>query len=266
MAPPLLPPPTRAIVRLPSSRAAEGLTDADLGAPDPAVTASQHEAYVTALRNAGLDVTVLPAEEDLPDAHYVEDAAVLLGDDLAVLTRPGAPERRAEPARLADALPHPTVVSLADVGGPEATLDGGDVLVAHDRMLIGVSRRTNEAGARALAAIVAEHRSGWPVHLVPFTGVLHLKTGTTEVVPGLLLVAPTMHITDASGLDGLQQHVLADADAYAANVVPLGHTTLVAAGFPDVAALVGRHGPITEVPMGDFERMDGGLTCLSLRW
>ena len=260
----LLQPPTHALVRHPGPNAAEGLTDVHEPA-DPDAIAAEHAASVTALRDAGLKVIELPADPDRPDGYFVEDVAVCLGPELVVLTNPGAPERRGEVDAVAEALPHPTKLRLTDVGGSDATLDGGDVLIADDRVLVGLSRRTNIAGARALAGILARHHPTWPVSIIRIQGVLHLKTGLTEVTPGTVLRAAAMRPpADVFALAGLDE-VLVD-DVNHANVVPLGDVTLVPEGARAAARIAGRRTRVIEVPLTHIGRMDGGLTCLSLRW
>lgn len=262
-----MPPPLHAIVRAPSARAAEGLRRIAGPDADAQQIAVEHKAYVEELRAAGLEVTELPPLDDLADAYFVEDAAVLLGEDVAVLTAPSAPSRQSEVDELVDALPQPVVERISAVGGPEARLEGGDVLIASDRVLIGVSSRTNVAGARALARILARHRPDWPVSVIRVSGVLHLKSGMTEVTPGLVLRAIQMRPpADVFALAGMDEVELRAADAIGANVLPLGAVTLVPEGVQRVANLASRSAEVVEVPLQHIGRMDGGLTCLSLRW
>lgn len=264
---PLLPPPRRALVRTPSRGAPAGVRSGT-GPPPPAdAIIAEHAGYVAALRDAGVEVTELPAIEDLPDAHFVEDAAVILGEDLAVLTVPGEAKRREEVSALAPHLPHAQVLTLAAMGSDDARLDGGDVLIAADRVLIGLSARTNMAGARALSRILAHHRPTWPVSVVRVQGVLHLKSGLTEIAPGVVIRSPLMRApADAFALAGLEEIELGQAAALGANVLPLGKITLVPAGVPAVAREAARYAEVFEVDMTATTEMDGGLTCLSLRW
>lgn len=251
-------------MRHPGPNAADGLTAAEAPA-DPDQIAVEHAAYVRALRDAGLTVTELPADESLPDGYFVEDVAVPLGPDLVVLTNPGAPERRTEVDAVAAALPHGTVEDLRDIGGEGATLDGGDVLIGSDRVLIGVSARTNVAGARALTRVLARHHPDWPVTIVRVQGVLHLKTGLTEVVPGVVVRATAMRPpADVFALAGMRE-VQVPGPAQS-NVVPLGKVTLVPEGASAAIRYASRQTEVVQLPLTHIGRMDGGLTCLSLRW
>src|SRR5262249_42979126 len=142
---------------------------------DVARARAQHDAYEAALRACGCVVERLPAGHDMADAPFVEDIAVVL-DEIAVLTRPGAPSRRAETPAVRDALaPHRPLVLLES----PATLDGGDVLVAGREVIVGLSTRTNAAGVEALRAALAPF--GYAVRAVELRGCLHLKTAVTAV-------------------------------------------------------------------------------------
>ena len=165
----------RAIVRPPAANFADGLTTAGLGPPDLGLALAQHAAYVAALEACGLAITPLPPEEGFPDATFVEDTA-FLARGLAVLCRPGAPSRAGEVEAI-----RPAIASFfpapAAIRAP-GTLDGGDVCEAGDHVFIGVSERTNEEGARQLAALLLSRGLGSTlVDIREETGLLHLKSG-----------------------------------------------------------------------------------------
>jgi dimethylargininase len=143
---------TKAIVRPPASNFAEGLTTADLGAPNYQLALKQHEAYCQALEQCGLTLIRLAADSRYPDSTFVEDIAVLT-EKCAVLTRPGADSRTGEVASIRDVLAdfYPARFSIQ----PPGTLDGGDVCEAGNHFFIGISERTNEAGAQQLAELLA---------------------------------------------------------------------------------------------------------------
>lgn len=242
---------------------ADGLTTAGLGAPELARARAQHAAYVEALRACGLDVAVLPADPRFPDSPFVEDTAVLLRS-AAVLARPGASSRAGETAAIAAEIRarFPIVRAIEAPG----TLDGGDVCDAGRRVFIGVSERTNEAGARQLAAIVeSEGREATLVDVRDVPGILHLKSGIASLGEDRLLA-----------VEGLAHHpAFADFEiarvchdeAYAANALRIGETVLIAAGFPRLSETLGALGfPVVALEMSEFRKMDGGLSCLSLRW
>lgn len=248
---------TRAVCRLPGNDLATGLATADLGAPDPVLARRQHAAYVAALEEAGLAVEVLPALPGHPDACFVEDAAVLV-PGLAVITRPGAPSRRGEEETVAAALADLEQVRLA----APATLDGGDVLVAEGTCWIGLSERTNADGARALAAALVPR--GYTCITVPVGACLHLKSDVNHVGGRRLLT--TRSFVDHPAFRGWETLRVPEEEAYAANVLLVGGTLLVPAGYPRTRALLDTLGlPVHELEMSEFRKVDGGLTCLSLR-
>ncbi|MCU0475058.1 MAG: arginine deiminase family protein [Anaerolineae bacterium] len=250
-----------AVTRRPSASFARGLTSrAHLGAPSYEQTQAAFDAYVEALRATGLGVTVLEPVEQFPDAHFVEDSAVLFCDT-AFVCRPANPARRGEEHAMA-----PTLSGFRRVYAEgDATLEGGDVLFCHDRVLIGLSKRTNRVGAEQLRRAILERLPGTRVEFVPFTGVLHLKTGLTELAPGLLVHDPQMRLE--TSLSGLNIVTLPAQEGYSASVLPVNQHILIADGFPTVAELAAQHyNEVIALPMGEIEKMDGGLTCLSLRY
>lgn len=250
-----------AIVRPPGTSFAQGITSAALGAPDLQRAQAQHAAYVAALEEAGVRVHHLPPDPDFPDSTFVEDTAVVAGRD-AILTRPGADRRRGEVARMRPAL-QPLVAKLDAIDAP-GTLDGGDVLEAGRRFLIGISERTNEAGARQLADwLAARGREAAliPIHGIP--GLLHFKTGISWL-GGVAVAVPDLEASARSlGGDVL---LVDDAEAYSANAIRINDRVLVPAGSPRLAGrLRERCLHVVELEMSEFRKMDGGLSCLSLR-
>ncbi len=253
----------RAIVRPPAESFAEGLTTVDLGAPDLAKALAQHEAYCRALEELGLALTRLPADARHPDSTFVEDAAVLTPRG-AILTRPGAPSREGEVAGIAAALapffPDPRRID------PPGTLDGGDVCEAGGHCFIGVSQRTNEDGARQLARLLAE--DGLTSSLVDIravAGILHLKSGIAWLSGRRLVVIDSLAADPAfSGWDLVR--VDPDED-YAANCVTVNEAVLFAKGFPRLEPRLTDLGyrPLV-LEVSEFRKMDGGLSCLSLRF
>lgn len=257
----LLPPFIRAIARRPAASFAKGLTSrAYLGIPSYEATLAAFDSYVAALRAAGLDITELEPDDAYPDAHFVEDTAVLF-NDTAFICRPATPARRGEEQLMAPALAGFRRVYAEG----DATIEGGDVLFCKDRVLIGLSRRTNRVGAEQLKRAIQERLGDVRVDFIPFTGVLHLKTGLTELAPGLLVHDPHMKLE--TDIPGLEVVTLPPEEGYAASVLPINQHILIADGFPTVAALAAQHyNEVHALPMAEIEKMDGGLTCLSLRY
>ena len=246
---------TRAIVRQPGINFAQGITTATLGAPDIALAQRQHAAYCAALRACGLAVTVLPADTRYPDGCFVEDTAILT-ERVAVLARPGDPTRRGETDRIAAELaPGKPVEPIAAPG----TLDGGDVLRVGDHFYIGQSQRTNAAGAEQLTHILTRH--GYTASTVPVRTVLHLKTGITYL-------GDDTFIATAEFADRFAEYdpiVVIPAEAYAANCLRVNDRVLVPAGFPMAYRRLAEQGlELILLDMSEYEKMDGGLTCLSL--
>lgn len=255
---------TRALVRQPASTLAQGLTtQSRLGLPDPGATLIQHTAYCEALRSCGLDVTVLPPDKRFPDGHFVEDAAVVFRD-LAFICRSGAPAREPEGREIAEFLKH---LHVKGIQGETGRLDGGDVLFCADRVLIGLSERTNREGAEQLASALRDIQSDLRMDIVNFRGMLHLKSGLSEMAPGVFLLAPEMEL----GYDLRFGEILTlpPGESYAANLVRINEKLLLAAGFPGVFDMAERHfaaDDIMALNMTEFRKMDGGISCLSLRY
>lgn len=247
-----------AITRSPAKNFSEGLTSAGLGVADFAIMQVQHVAYVAALRDAGLAVQVLDAAPRYPDAHFVEDAAVVT-PEVAVITRPGAPSRRGEAA-----LMEPVLAAhrpLARIESP-GTLEGGDVLQLGERFFIGVTARTNEAGARQLEKILSEH--DYRCVLIPVTHTLHLKSDLNAVSDETVLV--TSALAEHEALAGYEKIVVGPDEIYAANVVRVNDRLLMPRGFPRLRERLGATGvEVVELDTSEARKMDGGLTCLSLR-
>jgi len=224
---------------------------------DVAQARTEHHRYEELLRRLGLEVIELPPLDDLPDAVFVEDAAVVV-DEIAVLARPGAASRAPEVASIARALaPYRKVVSLGGAG----TLDGGDVLRVERQFYVGLSRRTTAEGAAALGAALSPF--GYGVTPLPVTGCLHLKTAASYLGQSRVLVhRPWFDATALKGLDLID----APADeAWGANVLVLGNDVVMAAGFPRTRELLKRLGLRThEVAFTELLKAEAGVTCESI--
>jgi dimethylargininase len=254
---------TQALLRLPGDNFAQGLTQSGEGAPDPALALAQHQRYRQALEAAGLALTVLPADPRHPDGCFVEDTA-LLTERGAILTRPGAPSRRGEvdaiEAELRGAFPE-----LVHIEAP-GTLDAGDVCEADGHFLIGLSARTNEAGASQLAGFLGD--LGYRADVLDIRGnrsLLHLKTGIAYLGEGRLLA--TADFPRHPALAAYEIVKVPAVESYAANALRMNGQVLVAAGYPATRAAIESLGFETvALEMSEFRKLDGGLSCLSLRW
>jgi dimethylargininase len=253
----------RALVRPPAATFAAGLTEAGLGAPELDLALAQHAAYCDALERAGLELIRLAAEPDFPDSTFVEDTAILTARG-AVLTRPGAASRAGETAAIDAALAR-LGVAPARIEAP-GSVDGGDVCDVDGHFLIGLSSRTNDEGARQLAGHLAAW--GYSAATIDVRGqgptLLHLKSGLSELGDGRLVVLPEL-----VGHPELARYELVAVDeleSYAANCVRVNDHVLVAAGYPRFAERLERLGyRVWPLEMSEFRKMDGGLSCLSLR-
>ena len=254
---------TKVIVKKPCRALIHGITDhPELGVPDYEHALAQHAAYVETLRALGAEVTVLEADEAYPDSCFVEDVAVLT-PECAVLTRPGALSRQGEVALMRPVLeqfyPADRIFSLT----APATLEGGDVMKAGRHFYAGLSRRTNAEGVAQLAAFLAPY--GYTVTGVPFEGVLHLKTGAVYLENDLMLMKPSFEQQPAFA--AYRKLLVPDAEDYAANCVWFNGRVIVPAGYPQVLAMVQAAGCETVLcDTSEYKKIDGGLSCLSLRF
>jgi dimethylargininase len=254
---------TRAIVRRPPMTFASGLTS-DRGNPPVLARATvQHRRYCQALASCGVTLTTLPEDSTHPDSCFVEDTAIVTARG-AVGTWPGAPSRVGEVDSVLVVLErwYGQIPRIA----PPATLDGGDVCEADGHFLIGLSRRTNEHGAQRLAEIL--ERLGYRSSVVDIRKnpqLLHLKSGLSYVGDGRLVVVP--EISTIGALRPYELIVVTDAERYAANCVRVNDRVLIAAGQPRFAARLSDLGYDTiPLDLSEFRKMDGALTCLSLRF
>jgi dimethylargininase len=222
---------------------------------DVALARSQHEAYRAALAGAGWQVREVPPADDCPDSVFVEDTVVVCAG-LAVLTRPGAPQRRAEVEAL-EPVVRAAGLEVARIEEP-GTLDGGDVLQVGATVYVGRGGRTNAEGIRQLRRLLAP--LGRTVVALPLGAVLHLKSAVTALPDGTFLAAPRLF--DA----GVLPAVRAVDEEAGCHVVPLGDDlVLIAASAPQTAATLTDLGltPVV-VDIGEYEKLEGCVTCLSV--
>lgn len=250
---------SRAIARRPARSLGQGETTSRLGAPDHELALEQFFAYVGALKSCGLEVLVLDALEPFPDSHFVEDTAVVTSN-IAVISRPGARSRRGEEQHMISELSlHRKVVEIVAPG----TLDGGDVLMVGTHFLVGVSDRTNAEGAAQLGAILENHGFTWQP--VPVGAGLHLKSSVNQVGNGILLVTPGF--ADNPALGAFEKIVVPAEEEYACNTLLVNDHLIVPEGYPEARKLLMGLGlPLIILDTSEFRKMDGGLTCLSLRF
>lgn len=250
---------THAITRIPGDDCGEGLTTSGLGPPDVATLRRQHATYVEMLRAFGLMVVVLDPLPGFPDAYFVEDAAVFL-PDAAVITRPGTPSRLGEAEAISPAAAKFRPVEMIR---PPGTLDGGDVMATDAGWFIGLSERTNETGARQLGAMLEARGIEW--HTVSVGRGLHLKSSVNWIGGDTLLMTQAFAHLPRFGF--FRKIIVPDEEAYAANTLWINDHLITPAGFPrTLARLVAAGFEVTELDMSEVAKMDGGLSCLSLRF
>ena len=252
---------THAITRRPPTSAVRGLRAIDVGAPDIEVMRGHHQQYVEALEATGAFVTVLEALEEFPDSHFVEDSALCLAEG-AVILRPGAPTRFGESTAMKphlDAL-YSTVVELTGPG----FIEGGDILTTEREILVGRSARTDSSGIEELRSVVTPW--GYQVReVITPEGVLHFKTECSLLDDTTILSTTTL---SASGcFDGYTVIDVAEGEEPAANSIRFNDTVFMPSGFPITAERVSDHGfRVVELANSECQKIDGGLSCLSLRF
>jgi dimethylargininase len=247
-----------AVVRPPSDALARcELTHVARAPIDTALAREQHAGYVALLRELGARVLALTPQPDLPDAVFVEDTAVVL-DEVAVMTRPGAPSREPEVASVAAALSGFRALAWLT---PPATLDGGDVLRVDRTLHVGQSSRTNAAGIEQLAGHLAPF--GYTVRAVPIGRALHLKSACTYLGHGVLLANPEW--IDPITFAGLDILPVDCVEPRAANTLRVGETVVMADGFPRTLARVAERGfTVRAVPLSELQKAEAGGSCMSL--
>lgn len=224
---------------------------------DVARAVTQHAAYERLLESLGVAVVRVPAVPELPDAVFIEDTAIVL-DELAVVTRPGAPSRQAESAAVAPVLArYRPVRSMA----APATLDGGDVLRLGRTLYVGRSGRTNPQGVEELRGIVAHF--GYGVVAVEFAGCLHLKSAVTAVADRVLLMNPEW--VPAAAFPGCEIVQVDASEPYAANALRIGDSLVFPAEFPLTRERLAARGlRIVTTACGELAKAEGAVTCCSL--
>jgi dimethylargininase len=246
-----------AITRTPPTTFADGITTSDLGKPNHALMLKQHEAYIQTLKSLGLVVVNLEPLPQFPDSHFVEDVAVVM-DEVAVITNPGAPARNGEPAFMEAVLAK--YRPLEHISSP-GTMDGGDVLQVGKRFFVGISERTNAEGARQFGAIVAKY--GYESIPVPVAKGLHLKS-SVNAAGNTLLVCESF--ADREEIKGFEKLIIPTGEEYAANTLYINGTLITPAGYPKTKKKLESLGmPIIVIDLSEACKMDGGLTCMSLR-
>ncbi len=251
------------IVRTPCKALIEGITSApELGKPDYEKALIQHGAYIEALKQCGVNVKVLDANERFPDSCFVEDAAVIT-KHCAIITNPGAMSRNREAELIIPAIQEFFSDDKIEYIIHPGTLDGGDVMMIGDHFYVGKSARTNEEGIRQFIAILEKYNlTGSEVTL---NEVLHLKTGVNYIENNNLLVSG--EFVEKEDFKDFHKILIPEGEDYAANCIWVNGTVIVPANYPGVEKIVKDLGyKVLLVDTSEYRKVDGGLSCLSLRF
>ena len=251
---------TDAIVRTPCKNIINGITTSTEGEPDYIKVINQHKLYINALKSCGLVVTILPEKDDFPDSTFVEDVA-LLTSKCAIVTRPGADSRRKEANSFGKVI-YDFYDDIEEIKSP-GTVDGGDILMVGDHFYIGLSTRTNVEGANQITKILKNY--DYTSSIIKLDKMLHLKSGVAYLENNNLVV--TGEFADNPEFQKFNLIKVDDDESYAANCVWINNFVFVAKGYPKTKQSIEQAGYETiELGMSEFRKLDGGLSCLSLRF
>ncbi len=251
---------TNALVRTPGKSLINGISTSKLGLPDYGLALNQHRAYIKALEECGLKVTILPPLENYPDSTFIEDVA-LLTPKCAIITNPGAQSRKGETAGMREILS--SFYNDVEVVQDPGTVEGGDIMMVGSHFYIGISDRTNGAGAQQVIGFLKKY--GLSGSTIALKEVLHLKTALSYLENDNLVACGEMLNKE----EFIDYNILpiGEDESYAANCIWVNGAVLVAKGFPySQKTIRGAGYPIIEVDVSEFRKLDGGLSCLSLRF
>jgi dimethylargininase len=248
------------IVRSPSRSVVDGLRAEDRSSPSYEGVKAEHDAYVEAMRAAGVKVTALPPLEAFPDSIFVEDPALVFTEG-AILLRPGAATRVKEVEEIAPTLRQmfETVLDLS-----EGYADGGDVLTTRESVMIGLSARTDRAGAEALRGCLEKLGRRSEIVATP-EGVLHFKTDCSLLDDETIL--STNRLARSGVFENFRQMIIPEGEEPAANALRVNDVVMVGSDFPRTIEMLDRAGyKVVPLKTTEIGKIDAGLSCMSLRW
>jgi dimethylargininase len=250
-----------AIVRRPGHSLVNGITSApELGKPDYGLAIKQHDAYIEALKSCGVGVIVLKADERFPDSCFVEDVAVCTRK-FAVITNPGASSRKGEEIEIIEVIKkyYNDIEYIKKPG----TLEGGDVMMVKDHFYIGLSKRTNREGAEQLIKVLGKY--GMSGSIVEISEMLHLKSGLAYLEDNVLLI--TGEYINNLKFKKFNKIMIDEEETYSANCIRVNDYVLVPAGNPKTKEKIEAAGfKVIVVDTSEYRKVNGGLSCLSLRF
>lgn len=251
---------SKAIVCRPCKSMVNGLTSQNLGLPDFQKAKKQHDSYIKQLQNAGLDVIILEAQDEFPDSCFVEDPAVVIAE-LAIITSLGDKTRRGETILIEDTLKK-IYTNIQKIELP-ATFEGGDVLLVEKDFYVGLSKRTNIEGINRFREIVSKY--GYSVTAIELNKFLHLKTGITYLGNNKILISGELR--ENSIFDKYQKFLVPDDEEYCANSIMVNNKLFFPLAYPKTKKMLEENGfEIVEIDTSEYRKIDGGLSCLSLRF
>jgi len=251
---------SNAIVRKPGKSVIKGLSNANLGIPDYQKALDQHEFYVDVLKDCGLKVKELEADENFPDSTFVEDVA-LLTPYCAIITNPGAKSRNGEIVGMKRVVQE-YYSDIEEILAP-GTVEAGDIMMVGSHFYIGLSARTNLNGAEQIIRILKKY--GMSGSVIKLEKVLHLKTGLAYLENNNLVVCG--EFLSNPEFKKFKIIEIPEEESYAANCVWVNDSVLIPKGYPISKQSIEKAGYTTmEIDVSEFRKLDGGLSCLSLRF
>lgn len=251
------------IVRKPGKSICNGITSApELGKPDYEKALKQHENYIEALKKCGVNVTVLESLEDFPDSCFVEDTAVLT-KKCAIISNPGANSRNKEPEFMVETIKKFYSEDKIEYIKAPGTLEGGDVMMVGDHFYVGKSARTNEDGIKQFIEILNKY--GLTGSEIPLEKVLHLKTGVNYIENNNMLVSG--EFINKKDFEIYNKIIVPEDESYGANCIWVNETVIIPKGYPKIEKAIKDIGyKVLVTDTSEFKKIDGGLSCLSLRF
>lgn len=251
---------SNAIVRKPGLSMINGLSNANLGAPDYRKAIDQHEYYIQALKDCALQVKVLEADEKFPDSTFIEDTA-LLTVHCAIICRPGALSRRGEIHEIKNVIKE-YYSCIEEICLP-GTVEAGDIMMVGNHFYIGLSERTNLEGAKQTISILEKY--GMTGSVIELKEVLHLKTGLSYLESNNMVVCG--EFLSNPEFENYNIIEIPEDESYAANCVWVNNNVLIPKGYPvSKQRIIDAHYEVIELDVSEFRKLDGGLSCLSLRF
>lgn len=251
------------IVRKPGKSICNGITSApELGKPDYEKALKQHENYIEALKKCGVNVTVLESLEDFPDSCFVEDTAVLT-KKCAIISNPGANSRNKEPEFMVETIKKFYSEDKIEYIKAPGTLEGGDVMMVGDHFYVGKSARTNEDGIKQFIEILNKY--GLTGSEIPLEKVLHLKTGVNYIENNNMLISG--EFINKKDFEIYNKIIVPEDESYGANCIWVNETVIIPKGYPKIEKAIKDIGyKVLVTDTSEFKKIDGGLSCLSLRF